>query len=105
MSKRVPRLWRHEATGKEYKQVDKPGPGWRLVKEPSARPPAGTPTDLNLWVLRNLFDGADVAPNKIDLVSVPHVRRCLKAGLITITDAGTTLTLTAAGKVALGRHE
>jgi len=103
--KRVPRLWRHEATGKEWTQCDNPGPGWRLVKVPSTRPPAGTPTSLNLWVLGKLFGTENVVQNRIEATSVEHVRRCLKAGLIAVTDSGKTLTLTAAGRTALGRTE
>jgi len=61
----------------------------------------GTPTNLNLWVLKKFFAGADVAANRIDSVSVASMRRCLKAGLVTVTDGGKTLTLTDAGRAAI----
>lgn len=61
----------------------------------------GTPTDLNLSVLRWHFGTADEAPNAIERVSAPHMRRCLKAGLFEVR--GRVLVLTDAGRKALGR--
>ncbi len=60
----------------------------------------GDPTDLNLWVLERLFKGRDVAPNALPATSKPHLRRCWKAGLITID--GPQLRLTEKGKAVIG---
>lgn len=67
----------------------------------SKRPPKGTPTKLNLWVLRQHFGDSDRAPNALPATDVPHMRRCMKAGLF--TPEGKTLVLTDAGRDALGR--
>lgn len=64
------------------------------------RAPKGTPTGLNLWVLARYFASADEVPNQIEATSVPHLRRCLKAGLIEVNRAAGTLRLTDAGRAA-----
>ena len=70
-------------------------------KRTPARPraPKGTPTSLNLWVLARHFGGKPTAPNRIEATSVPHLRRCLKAGLVTVK--GPDLVLTPAGVEAV----
>jgi hypothetical protein len=70
----------------------------KATRATTKRKPAGTPTALNLWVLCRLFGAASEIPNQIEAPSVPHIRRCLKAGLITATRS--TLTLTDAGREA-----
>lgn len=42
----------------------------------------GTPTSLNLWVLKKLFKDKDEVPNQLDPTDVTHLRRCMGAGLI-----------------------
>lgn len=83
----------------------------------------GRPTDLNLSVLARLFGWAwwgtapkderghsrstkaTRVPNEIQPVSAPHLRRCMKAGLV--KPEGKELVLTPAGEVAvrLKEHE
>ena len=60
---------------------------------------AGDPTDTNLWVLERQMGGKDTAPNQIRPTSVPHMRRCVKAGLVTVD--GAQLHLTEKGKAVL----
>jgi hypothetical protein len=58
-------------------------------------------TDTNLFVLSELFpDGATEAPNRIASVSIYHVRRLHKAGLIAVVSRE-TLALTDDGRAAL----
>ena len=64
---------------------------------------SNTVTDLNLHVMARYFTGAEVIANKVEPVSANHIRRCLKAGLIAVTDSGKTLTMTESGRAALGR--
>jgi hypothetical protein len=59
----------------------------------------GDPTDLNLWVLDRIMAGRDEAPNKNEATHMPHLRRCFKAGLLTVD--GPTLRLTEKGKAML----
>lgn len=70
--------------------------------KPAPRVAAGTPTDLNLWVLSELFQNTASIANKVEATDLTHLRRCLKAGLITA--AGGRLTLTEAGIAALTRY-
>lgn len=71
-------------------------------KRKTGRPPAGTPTRVNLWVLGQTFgDGADTAPNQFRPSQRPHLMRLLRAGLIEVDAA--VVKLTAAGRSALGR--
>ncbi len=86
-----------------------------VLGEMAARPPAGTPTGTNVFALRRLFQGypgpytkpepavQDRVPNRIESVSVPHIKRCLKAGLCRIE--GQMLVLTDAGKEAIKDYE
>lgn len=60
-------------------------------------PPKGTPTSLNLVVLGWVFKGKMEAPNQIKATDTPHMRRCLKAGLVEVSLDRTHLTLTQAG--------
>ena len=71
----------------------------RNKRTPRRRAPKGTPTELNLWVMRGFFAGKTRARNQISPPSVPHLRRCLKAGLIEVE--GTELVLTLAGVEAM----
>lgn len=60
-------------------------------------------TDLNLSALRRVF--AEHAENgilrRMDAPAVPHVRRCLAAGLIETTGERGAWKLTDAGKLAI----
>lgn len=74
-----------------------------MTKTKKTRPAKGTPTDLNLYVLKEVFGDANVVPNgTLRATQVPHMRRCLKAGLLEVVSK-TELRLTAAGAAALGR--
>lgn len=75
----------------------------------TAPAPAPKVTTLNLSALRELFAGANdgagllrEASNQLRATSVPHIRRCLKAGLVEVASR-TTLRLTDAGVAALSR--
>jgi len=65
--------------------------------------PRGTPTDTNIFALSEYFIGRDRSPNRIASVSVPHIRRCLDAGLCTVE--GSELVLTPEGKKAIEERE
>lgn len=73
---------------------------------PSTKKPAGTPTKLNLWVLAKLFGADTEIENRISSVDAPHVRRCLKAGLVVVqpTVRGSLLVLTDFGQRSLAAH-
>ena len=59
----------------------------------------GDPTRLNLWVLKDIFQDKDEVPNGVDPTSVPHLRRCMSAGLVeAVGGRGGTLRLTEKGK-------
>ena len=57
------------------------------------------PTELNIWVLRQIFGDEDRAPNAVRPTDRAHVRRCLHAGLVVVD--GRELVLTDAGKAAV----
>lgn len=59
----------------------------------------GTPTDLNLWVLNEVFKEAPRVPNQVKPTNAPHLRRCFKAGLLEVQ--GRELVLTLKGAEAL----
>ena len=59
----------------------------------------GTPTDLNISVLAEAAAGRLDFPNATPAASAPHLRRCLKAGLVEV--AGRTLHITTAGVAAI----
>lgn len=61
--------------------------------------PKGTPTDLNIYVLREVFGGQLEVSNQLKPTNVPHMRRCLEAGLVEVD--GKKLLLTAAGQAVL----
>ena len=67
----------------------------------SARKPKGAPTSLNLWCLKQHFNGAAEAPSAVDATEAPHLRRCLRAGLCTVDRARGLLILTDAGAAAI----
>lgn len=67
----------------------------RVVK--NAKPVKAT--DLNVWALAQLAKGRTEFPNQIHAVDAPHIRRCLKAGLIHVV--GSNLRLTPAGEIAV----
>jgi hypothetical protein len=51
------------------------------LKNPN-RPRKGTPTDPNIWVLAQIFPvGRTSTANRFPATDLPHLRRCLKAGL------------------------
>lgn len=57
-------------------------------------------TDTNVWVLARHAGGKREFRNAIEAVSAPHMRRCVKAGLVEIVDR-TTLRVTDAGVAAI----
>lgn len=63
------------------------------------RPPKGTPTDLNVWVLSQVFGDKDRVPNQLEAPDVTHMRRCLRAGLCDVS--GKDLVLTPAGRARI----
>lgn len=68
------------------------------------RPPAGTPTGTNLFVLARTFEHADTVSDRFPATSIPHLRRLLAAGLIVGDAKAKTISITAAGKVALREY-
>lgn len=68
-------------------------------KKSKAKRKKGDPTDLNLWVLKKVFGNKTEVPNNLSPTDVPHIRRCLKAGLLQASKG--TITLTAKGKTAI----
>ena len=72
------------------------------TKRGTPRPPAGTPTATNLYALATVFGDQTEIPNKLDAVHLPHLRRCMAAGLL-VADR-TSLRLTPAGVSAVLRH-
>lgn len=74
-----------------------------MAKRSTPRPPKGTPTSLNLSALADLFGTATSVPNAVTAVDAPHIRRCLKAGLVTGTRQA--LTLTPEGVEAVTAHD
>ena len=57
-------------------------------------------TDLNVWSLARHFDGRTETPNgTVRPTSARHLRRCMKAGLLTADKS--TLRLTAKGIAAI----
>jgi hypothetical protein len=68
---------------------------------PNPRPPKGTPTDINLYVLdREITEGKGVI-GLLPPTSIPHIRRCLKAGLLEPAGARGTWKLSPKGVEAL----
>ena len=74
----------------------RPRPGAR-------RRPAGTPTRLNLDVLVATFGLVDRVADGIAVTDLPHLRRCVAAGLVAVDPRG-ILTLTPAGRSARDAH-
>ena len=71
------------------------------TRKPSASKTAPAPTETNIYTLRSYMNGRDEAPARgIPPVDYPHLRRCLAAGLVEITERQ-TIKLTAAGKAAI----
>ena len=46
------------------------------------RPTKGEPTDLNLWALNDVLEKGGGVIGLMAPTDIPHVRRCLKAGLL-----------------------
>lgn len=69
------------------------------------RGPKGTPTHTNLFALRSLFGDRTFIPNQMHATDVPHLRRCLKAGLVRVEGGGKLLALTPEGAKAIGRPD
>lgn len=67
-----------------------------------ARVEAVKVTSINLYSLGQHFGENDEATNKLRPTAYPHIARCLKAGLVEVANK-TTLRLTSAGRIALGR--
>lgn len=59
-------------------------------------------TELNRSALIETMNGENEAPNRIPPHNVPHLRRCIKLGLLEVTTEK-TLRLTTAGRRELGR--
>lgn len=59
----------------------------------------GAPTALNMNVLVQTFGLANSVPNKIDAADLPHLSRCMKAGLL-VPEGRARLVLTDAGAKA-----
>ena len=74
----------------------RPRPGAR-------RRPAGTPTRLNLDVLVATFGLVDRVADGIAVTDLPHLRRCVAAGLVAVDPRG-ILALTPAGRSARDAH-
>jgi hypothetical protein len=66
-----------------------------------ARAPKGTPTSLNVWAMARHFAGAARAPRLMPPTDIPHLRRCLVAGLCVVE--GEEIVLTDAGREAIAR--
>jgi hypothetical protein len=98
-------LQRRSITARQHLEED-PHYYTKLKKAGLNPPPKGSPTDLNLWVLDKFFSGKDEVPNRIDPTDVPHLRRCMSAGLIEAVAGpygkrGGALRLTEKGKQAI----
>ncbi len=65
------------------------------------RRPTGTPTALNISVLRQLAAGGREFSNALAATDVAHIRRCMNAGLVEVINR-TTLRLTDEGVAAVG---
>lgn len=91
----------------EYIQWAAPQQGWGrgtnsdqsailMLKHPqrtASRVPKGTPTHVNLWALSDtLRENGGRVPARMPAVRVPHLRRCLAAGLIEEVGGGFALT-------------
>lgn len=59
--------------------------------------PKGMPTNLNVWVMAEIFGAGVRAPNAIKTVDAPSLRKCIKAGLVEVDRATRELCLTARG--------
>lgn len=74
-----------------------------------ARPPKGTPTDTNLYVLHRTFRAGSALEvgNSFEATSLSHLRRCMAAGLCEPAerDGVRVLRLTEAGKLAVSSYE
>lgn len=59
----------------------------------------GDPTSLNIFALAEHFGTANRAPRHADSLAMPHLRRCLRAGLMRVE--GDEVVLTHAGVAAI----
>jgi len=75
----------------------------------SKKPSKGAPTDLNIYALADMFHYGELkeVPNRLHATDVPHIRRCLKAGLVDVVRKGktTVLKLTPPGVAAIKAYE
>lgn len=62
-----------------------------------------TPTRLNLDVLVQTFGVLDRVPNQLPKSRIPHLRRCMEAGLLA-PQGRTHLALTPEGRAARADH-
>lgn len=76
-------------------------PRRKAERKRNPRPPAGTPTGTNLFVLARTFEHADTVSDRFPATSIPHLRRLLAAGLIVGDPKAKTISITPAGKVAV----
>lgn len=60
------------------------------------------PTDTNLFVLSEHFEGRTRAPSRIEAVSFPHLQRCMQAGLCEAE--GSMVVLTPKGEEAVATY-
>lgn len=56
-----------------------------LFSNPGPRPPKGAPTKLNLRALEHEVAAGGGVIGLLPPTSLPHIRRCLKAGLLEST--------------------
>lgn len=75
----------------------------KKAKAPKSPTAILTPTQLNLSVLVKTTVGRCEFPNRISAVSAPHLRRCIKAGLLEPISRD-VLRLTDAGVAALSDY-
>lgn len=71
-----------------------------VFMDKTTRAPKGTPTALNISALGKMAMGRREFPNQIASTDAPHLRRCLKAGLLEVVDRS-TLRVTDAGVAAV----
>lgn len=72
----------------------------RIMLNP--RPTKGAPTRTNLYALGKVFGDQLEVSNQLDAVDVPHIKRCVAAGLVEVVGGRDgVLRLTEAGQAAL----
>ena len=58
-------------------------------------------THLNLWCLSQLLGEEDVVANHVLPTDATHIRKCMKAGLVKVSNDRRTLILTDKGRAAI----